>query len=73
MGRARPGSATIHYVFSQMTTQLPASQTEAAIRRPWRTGRRSLRSPGSPGTNSTAPQTVNIVFATGRPRRRLSL
>lgn len=57
------GSATIGYVFSTMTGQLPASQTEAAIQQAMAQWSQVVQVRWVQGSNPTAPQTVNILFA----------
>lgn len=58
------GAATIGYVFSQMTEQLPISQTEAAIQQAMAQWAQAVQVTWVQGTNPTAPQTVNIFYAT---------
>ncbi len=57
------GAATVGYVFSQMTEQLPSSQTEAAIQQAMAQWSQVVHVTWTQGTNPTAPQTVNIFFA----------
>jgi hypothetical protein len=59
------GAATVNYVFSQMTEQLPAAQTEAALQAAMAQWAQVVQVTWVEGTNPTAPQTVNIFFATG--------
>jgi hypothetical protein len=59
------GAATIHYVFSQMTSQLAPAQTEAAIEQAMTHWAGVVKITWVQGTNPTAPATVNILFATG--------
>jgi hypothetical protein len=62
---AGPGkAATIGYVFSEMTTQLTPSAAEAAIERAMAEWTKAVQVTWQRGTNPTAPQTVNILFAT---------
>lgn len=58
------GSATIGYVFSQMTAQLPATQTEKAIKQAMAQWAQVAQLSWVQGTNPGASQTVNIFFAT---------
>jgi hypothetical protein len=58
------GAATVGYVFSQMTEQLPLSQTEAAIQQAMAQWAQVVQVTWVQGTNPTAPQTVNIFYAT---------
>ena len=58
------GAATVGYVFSQMTAQLPASQAEAAIQQAMVELGKVAQVTWVQGANPTATQTVNIFFAT---------
>ncbi len=58
------GSATIGYVFSQMTAQLPATETETAIKQAMAQWAQVAQLTWVQGTNPNASQTVNIFFAT---------
>jgi len=57
-------AATVGYVFSQMTSQLTPSAAEAAIERAMGEWAKVVQVTWQQGTNPTAPQTVNILFAT---------
>jgi hypothetical protein len=57
-------AATVGYVFSPMTEQLSSSQTEAAIQQAMAHWAQVVHVTWVQGTNPTAPQTVNIFFAT---------
>ncbi len=59
------GAATVHYVFSQMTGQLPAVQTETAIEQAMSHWAQVAQLTWVQSTNPTGPQTVNILFASG--------
>jgi len=59
------GAATVGYVFSQMTEQLPTSQTEPAIQSAMAKWAQVVQVTWVQGTNPTAARTVNILFATG--------
>jgi hypothetical protein len=62
---AGPGKpATVGYVFSEMTSQLTPSTAEAAIKRAMGEWAKVVQVTWQQGTNPTAPQTVNILFAT---------
>lgn len=56
------GSATIGYVFSKMTAQLAPAAAQAEIIRAMNEWAKSVKVTWKPGTNATAPQTVNILF-----------
>lgn len=58
------GSATIGYVFGQMTAQLPVTQAEAAIKQAMAQWANVAQVTWQQGTNPSANQTVNIFFAT---------
>jgi hypothetical protein len=57
-------AATVGYVFSQMTSQLTPSAAEAAIGRAMGEWAKVVQVTWEQGNNPTAPQTVNILFAT---------
>jgi hypothetical protein len=57
------GAATVHYVFSQITGQLAATQTEAAIQDAMSDWAQVVQVTWVQGANPTAAQTVNILFA----------
>ncbi len=59
------GAATLHYVFSQLTGQLPASQIEAAIQQAMAQWAQVAQVTWEQGTNPAGAETVNIFFATG--------
>lgn len=59
------GAATVNYVFSQMTEELASTQTEAAIQQAMAQWAQVVQVNWVQGTDPTAPQTVNILFATG--------
>ena len=59
------GGATVSYVFSEMTTQLPSATAEAEIERAMAQWAKAVQVTWTPGTSSTAPATVNILFAAG--------
>jgi hypothetical protein len=62
---AGPGkAATVGYVFSQMTAQLTTAAAEAAIERAMAEWAKAVQVTWQQGTNPTASQTVNILFAT---------
>jgi len=62
---AGPGkAATVGYVFSQMTSQLTPAAAEAAIERAMGEWAKVVQVTWQQGSNPTAPQTVNILFAT---------
>ena len=58
------GSATVGYVFGQMTAQLPQSQSEAAIQKAMAQWSKVAQVTWQQGSNPTANGTVNIFFAT---------
>ena len=58
------GSATIGYVFSQMTGQLPVGETETAIKQAMAQWSQAAQLTWVQSTNPNASQTVNIMFAT---------
>ena len=58
------GAATIGYVFSHMTAQLPSSQTEGAIQQAMAHWAQVVQVRWVQGSNPTASQTVNILFGT---------
>ncbi len=57
-------AATVGYVFSQMTSQLTPSAAEAAIERAMGEWAKVVEVTWQQGSDPTAPQTVNILFAT---------
>jgi len=57
-------AATVSYVFSHITTQLPANSVESEIERAMAQWAKVVAVTWTPGTNPTAPKTVNILFAT---------
>lgn len=59
------GSATVGYVFSHVTAQLPSSSVEAEIERAMAQWAQVVKVTWAPGSNATAPGTVNILFASG--------
>ena len=59
------GSVTLHYVFSALTEQLPAAETEAAIENAMAQWSKVVQVSWEPSTDATGNQTVNILFATG--------
>jgi hypothetical protein len=59
------GAATVGYAFSHMTAQLDAAATEAEIEQAMNQGAKAVQVTLVQGANATAPQTVNILFATG--------
>jgi hypothetical protein len=62
---AGPGkAATVGYVFSQMTSQLTPGAAEAAIESAMAEWAKVVQVTWQQGSNPTAPQTVNILFAT---------
>jgi hypothetical protein len=62
---AGPGkAAVVGFVFSQLTTQLTPSAAEAEIERAMAEWTKAVQVTWLQGTNPTAPQTVNILFAT---------
>ncbi len=58
------GAATVGYVFSTMTEQLPASETEAAIQKAMSQWSQAVQVTWAEGSSASAPQAVNIFFAT---------
>ncbi|HLX42278.1 MAG TPA: matrixin family metalloprotease [Bryobacteraceae bacterium] len=58
-------SATVSYVFSQMTAQLAPASAEAEIIRAMGQWSNAVQVRWAPGTSPTAAQTVNILFASG--------
>jgi hypothetical protein len=56
-------AATVTYVFSQITAQLPASSVESEIRRAMAQWTDVVQVTWAQGTNPTGNQTVNILFA----------
>ena len=58
------GSATVNYVFSAMTAQLPPAAAQAEILRAMAEWAKAVKVTWKLGTNPTAPQTVNILWAT---------
>ncbi|HLW77932.1 MAG TPA: matrixin family metalloprotease [Bryobacteraceae bacterium] len=58
------GSATVGYVFSQMTKQLDPAAAQAAIERAMAEWSKVVKVTWVRRTNPTAPQTVNILWAT---------
>lgn len=56
-------AATVSYVFSQMTAQLPANSVESEIERAMAEWAKVVAVTWTPATNPTAPKTVNILFA----------
>jgi len=58
------GSATVNYVFSAMTAQLPPAAAQAEILRAMAQWTNAVKVTWKLGTNPTAPQTVNILWAT---------
>jgi hypothetical protein len=59
------GAATVSYVFSLMTEQLPAASSEAEIARAMQQWSNAVQVTWAQGTDPTAPGTVNVLFATG--------
>ncbi len=57
-------AATVSYVFSQITAQLPASSVESEILRAMAQWTKVVEVTWVPGTNPTGTGTVNIQFAT---------
>jgi hypothetical protein len=58
------GAATVGYVFSQMTEQLPSSLIETTIQQAMAQWARVVQVTWVEGTNPAAPQTVNIFYTT---------
>jgi hypothetical protein len=59
------GAATISYVFSQMTAQLPTAAAEAEIESAMAQWTNAVQVAWKRGSDPTGPETVNIMFATG--------
>jgi Matrixin len=59
------GNATVNYVFSQLTSKLPAAAVEAEIVRAFSEWSKYVKVHFVPGADPTAPDTVNILFASG--------
>ncbi len=59
------GSATLTYVFSQMTEKLPPAAAQAEIQRAMAEWTKAVKVTWQQGTNPTGLQTVNILFAAG--------
>jgi hypothetical protein len=59
------GSATVGYVFSHLTAQLPSSSIESEIERAMAQWAQVVKVTWQPGSSGTAPATVNILFASG--------
>lgn len=64
-GQWPSSTPTLGYVFSQLTSQLPASEVESEIERAMAQWASVIKVTWQQGTDPTAPQTVNILFATG--------
>jgi len=64
-GKWASTSPVIGYVFSHITTQLPAAEVESEIERAMAVWASVIQVTWVQGTDATAPQTVNILFATG--------
>jgi hypothetical protein len=64
-GGAGVNPATVGYVFSNLTSQLPAPELEQEIQRAMAEWSKVVQVTWSPGTDANAAQTVNIFFATG--------
>ena len=58
-------AATLFYVFSQMTAQLPVLETQSEILRALQEWAKVAQITWLPGVSATANRTVNILFATG--------
>jgi hypothetical protein len=58
------GSATINYVFSQMTAQLGSAAAQAEIERAMAEWSKVAAVTWQPGTNPFGSATVNVIFAT---------
>lgn len=59
------GAATLTYVFSQMTAQLPASTVESEIERAMAEWSKVVKVTWRQGVNAMGLKTVNILYATG--------
>jgi hypothetical protein len=59
------GAATLTYVFSQMTTQLPPAQVQAEIERAMAQWSQVVKVTWRQGVNAAGLKTVNILYATG--------
>ncbi len=55
----------VAYFYSQMTAQLPAAAAQVEIQRAMAEWSKAVQVTWTPGTSSTAPRTVNILWATG--------
>ncbi|HLH42522.1 MAG TPA: matrixin family metalloprotease [Bryobacteraceae bacterium] len=64
-GGTNHDAATIGYVFSQMTSQLAAGDAESAIQAAMAQWSNVVQVAWQQGSDATAPQTVNILFASG--------
>jgi len=63
-GGTTHGAATVSYVFSKMTSQLPSAAAQAEIERAMAQWAAVVAITWQPGSNPAAPQTVNILWAT---------
>jgi hypothetical protein len=59
------GAATLSYVFSKITSQLPPAAAQAEIQRAMAEWSRVVQVTWQPGKDANAKQTVNILFASG--------
>jgi hypothetical protein len=59
------GAATLSYVFSKMSGKLDESAEQTEILRAMAEWSKAVKITWHPGSSATAPQTVNILFATG--------
>jgi hypothetical protein len=59
------GAATLTYVFSQMTTQLPPAEVQAQIERAMAQWSQVVQVTWRQGVNAVGLKTVNILYATG--------
>lgn len=58
------GSATVYYYYSNVTSQLNAASAKAAIAQAMAQWSNVVKVNWAPGASATAPQTVNILWAT---------
>ena len=58
------GAATVNFVFSHMTAQLPPGAAQAEIERAMTEWSKAVKVTWKAGTSPTGPQTVNILWAT---------
>ena len=59
------GSATLSYVYSKMTAQLPSATVQAQIASAMAQWSKAVKVTWKPGIDPNGPATVNILFATG--------